>query len=257
MYGVLRALQEHVAQEVVRVLLSAIALCVCSVAALADSAVMQAARLPPERDFIQVGTSSWYGEWHHGRITANGERFDMHAMTAAHRFLPLGTFVRVTNLSNQKSVMLRVNDRGPYIHGRVLDVSFGAAQQLGFVEDGLAPVRIMTIPAPVPKPVPRASAVLVALPVSKPFMPDRGGPSEAWRVQIAALWNHHDAETEWQRLARRYGSLLHDHAPRIEQHWSNGRDVYRLKIGAFAGRQIALNVCRTLKDAGQDCLVVR
>jgi len=99
----------------------------------------------PEKPFAQVGTASWYGPWHHGRRTANGERFDMHAMTAAHRELPLGTRVLVTNLENQRAVQVRINDRGPYIRGRILDLSAAAARALGMRERGLATVRIETL----------------------------------------------------------------------------------------------------------------
>jgi rare lipoprotein A len=90
----------------------------------------------------QVGTASWYGPRFHGRKTATGARFDQDKLTAAHRTLPLDTVVRVTNLENNHSVVVLVNDRGPYIKGRVLDLSKGAARALDMVEDGLARVRI-------------------------------------------------------------------------------------------------------------------
>jgi len=80
----------------------------------------------------QVGNASWYGKSFHGRATASGEDFDMFELTAAHRQLPLGSFVRVTNLHNGKSVVVRVNDRGPFVKGRILDLSYGAARMLDF-----------------------------------------------------------------------------------------------------------------------------
>jgi rare lipoprotein A len=92
--------------------------------------------------FTQEGVASWYGKTHQGRLTANGERFDMRALTAAHRSLPFGTVVRVTNLDTGRTVRLRVNDRGPYVGGRILDLSVAAAAALGLKEDGLARVRI-------------------------------------------------------------------------------------------------------------------
>ncbi len=98
---------------------------------------------PPARKGAElVGTASWYGPKYHGRTTASGERFDMEALTAAHRTLPFGTRVRVTNLLNGRKLVLKVNDRGPFIAGRVLDVSRRAARELGFLEAGLAEVRI-------------------------------------------------------------------------------------------------------------------
>lgn len=90
----------------------------------------------------QVGTASWYGEYFDGKPTASGEPYDMYDMTAAHLTLPLGTYVRVTNLRNGKSVVVRVNDRGPYIEGRTIDLSYGAAKALNFTEKGLQRVRL-------------------------------------------------------------------------------------------------------------------
>ncbi|CAJ94639.1 Endolytic peptidoglycan transglycosylase RlpA [Cupriavidus necator] len=92
--------------------------------------------------FEQRGVSSWYGKGFHGRKTANGERFDMRAMTAAHPTLPLDSWVLVRNLRNNKVAVLRINDRGPYHGNRVLDVSYGAARRLGFVERGATNVEI-------------------------------------------------------------------------------------------------------------------
>jgi rare lipoprotein A len=88
------------------------------------------------------GIASWYGEDFHGRLTANGEIFDMHAISAAHPTLPMPSYVRVTNLANRKSLVVRVNDRGPYAHGRVIDLSVKAAKLLGFHHKGLGRVRV-------------------------------------------------------------------------------------------------------------------
>jgi rare lipoprotein A len=90
----------------------------------------------------RVDVASWYGEWHHGRPTASGEPYDMTALTAAHRSLPLGACVEVTHVANGRRVHVRVNDRGPYIDGRTIDLSHRAAEDLGMVDDGLARVRI-------------------------------------------------------------------------------------------------------------------
>jgi rare lipoprotein A len=92
-----------------------------------------------------VGNASWYGNRHHGKQTASGERFDEFAMTAAHRTLPFGTRVRVTNLENHRSVIVRVNDRGPFVEGRIIDLSLAAARALGIADEGVAPVRLQTL----------------------------------------------------------------------------------------------------------------
>jgi rare lipoprotein A len=89
-----------------------------------------------------VGLASYYGKKFHGRKTANGERFNMYALTAAHKRLPFGTRVRVTHLKNGRSVAVRINDRGPFVRGRIIDLSYGAAKKLGMVTLGVARVRI-------------------------------------------------------------------------------------------------------------------
>jgi rare lipoprotein A len=93
----------------------------------------------------QVGTASWYGDYFEGKATASGEPYNMYDLTAAHPTLPLGSFVKVTNLRNRKVVVVRVNDRGPIVPGRIIDLSFGAAQVLQFNGKGLQPVRLDVI----------------------------------------------------------------------------------------------------------------
>jgi rare lipoprotein A len=95
--------------------------------------------------YDKTGTASFYGAKHQGKRTASGERFNQHALTAAHRQLPFGTRVKVTNLSNDKTVVVRINDRGPYSRGRLIDVSRGAAERLGMLRSGTAQVRMQAI----------------------------------------------------------------------------------------------------------------
>jgi len=94
---------------------------------------------------IIKGVSSFYAEDFHGKLTANGEVYDMYGLTAAHKTLPLNTVCRVTNLENDKSLILRINDRGPYIKGRILDCSYGAAKKLDFINQGTTKVKIEVI----------------------------------------------------------------------------------------------------------------
>lgn len=110
----------------------------------------------PQHHWYQVGRASWYGKFFQGQQTASGESYDMNAMTCAHRTLPMGSLVRVTNLRNHKSVVVRVNDRGPLPQNRIIDLSYKAARMLGFGRRGTAPVRVdlitpqlaeMTLPA--------------------------------------------------------------------------------------------------------------
>lgn len=101
----------------------------------------------PNRAFTQEGQASWYGANHHGKTTANGEPFDMEALSAAHRTLPFGTLVRVTNKANGKTVTVRINDRGPFVNGRIIDLSARAARELGIMKNGVAAVRIEQVAA--------------------------------------------------------------------------------------------------------------
>jgi rare lipoprotein A len=90
----------------------------------------------------QEGKASWYGKEQHGHLTANGEHFDMHALTAAHKTLPMHSRVRVTNKLNGKSVIVRINDRGPYARGRVIDLSYAAARAIDMIDRGVVPVLV-------------------------------------------------------------------------------------------------------------------
>ncbi|WP_251834828.1 septal ring lytic transglycosylase RlpA family protein [Serpens gallinarum] len=114
---------------------------------------MHGSLFPPEASATGIkgqlktreGKASWYGKRFHGKKTASGEPFNQHALTAAHRSLPFGTLVRVTNLANKRSVVVRINDRGPYVGSRVIDVSRKAAEKLGMLDRGVAPVRLQRL----------------------------------------------------------------------------------------------------------------
>jgi rare lipoprotein A len=106
--------------------------------------------LPEQPFYSQVGTASWYGSAHHGRKTASGERFNMNDMTAAHRSAKMGTVLRVTNLENGRTTTVRVNDRGPYVKGRIIDLSAAAARDLGMKKDGVARVKLEAFAADQP-----------------------------------------------------------------------------------------------------------
>lgn len=111
-----------------------------------DSPKVQSQKPKADKPY-QVGTASWYGDYFEGKPTASGEPFDMYDFTAAHPTLPLGTFVRVTNLRNGRSVIVRINDRGPVVEGRIIDVSYNVAKVLDFKARGLQRVRLDIIPS--------------------------------------------------------------------------------------------------------------
>jgi len=102
-------------------------------------------RMASARGFDQQGVASWYGRKFHGRLTASGERYDMFSMTAAHKSLPLPTYARVTNLANNKSIVVRINDRGPFVDDRLIDLSYAAAAKLDMLSAGTANVRVVTL----------------------------------------------------------------------------------------------------------------
>jgi rare lipoprotein A len=101
----------------------------------------------PSAKPYQVGTASWYGDYFEGRPTASGEPYNMYDLTAAHPTLPLGTLVKVTNLRNRRTVIVRINDRGPIVPGRIIDLSYNAARVLRFEEQGIQRVRLDVVPA--------------------------------------------------------------------------------------------------------------
>lgn len=101
--------------------------------------------MPSSRGYSERGVASWYGKKFHGNLTSNRETYDMHAMTAAHKTLPLPSYVRVRNLRNDKSIVVRVNDRGPFVHNRIIDLSYSAALRLDMVQDGTSLVEVTAI----------------------------------------------------------------------------------------------------------------
>jgi rare lipoprotein A len=139
--------------------------------------------IPPDAKpvLVETGIASWYGAPYHNRRGSNGEIYDMHAMTAAHRTLPLGTIVRVTNPENGKSARVRITDRGPFIEGRILDLSRAAADKIGIVQQGTGPVRIEVLKTPEPI--------------------EAGGK---WAVQIGGFGHEENARDLAGHLSRRY-----------------------------------------------------
>jgi rare lipoprotein A len=120
------------------------------------SARVPASVKPASIGETETGIASWYGLPYHGRRSANGEVFDMEQLTAAHRTFPFDTWVEVTNLENQKHIDVRITDRGPFVKGRIIDLSLAAAREIDMVQAGIVKVRIKVIPKPIPDPQPDA-----------------------------------------------------------------------------------------------------
>lgn len=221
-----------------------------------------------DRELEQEGVASWYGAELNGRRTANGETFDMNEMTAAHRTLPLPSWVEVTNLDTGKQIVVRVNDRGPFHSKRIIDLSRRAAQMLGFGASGQANVRIRRVyPAAAPPPLEEAvnaptAGVDGALLAPPPIVPEPvalrddvlartpglGGP--LYYVQVASVGTEKNARALAEDLDH-FGPVDVVTAP------DNGRARYRVRLGPFASLEAANAILADLKSAGySDALVV-
>lgn len=192
----------------------------------------------PRSPTTTVGVASWYGPGFHGRRTATGERYDQHRLTAAHRTWPLGTAVRVTHLESGRSVVVRINDRGPFVDDREIDLSYGAARQLGMVQQGTARVRL------------------------DPIL-DPDGPPRAVRfaVQVGSFRTEPHATALRHEVARLRGIGLAPlrRGPR-EVYVAKARRAdgtfYRVRVGLCADRSEAEDLASELASAGLDSIVV-
>jgi rare lipoprotein A len=216
--------------------------------------------------FVQKGIASWYGVGFHGKKTSNGEIYDMHALSAAHKTLPLGIHVRVTNLNNGKKIILRINDRGPYAKNRVLDLSRAAALKLGYHETGTAPVLIEALGYPAEQPSPRETDRMLPGAISRSPFNSAGvlsgsGPQAGeyhphqveakYFVQVGAFENQASAASLLYRVRLRFPSAV------MEKNTSRDQAVYCVRLKHFTSRQEAEKARLKLADWGfPDCLIV-
>ncbi len=191
------------------------------------------------RNGVQVGVASWYGPGFHGNRTANGEIYDQYELTAAHRTLPLGTHVMVTDLDNGRAVEVRVNDRGPFVDGRVIDLSYAAARTLGMVGPGTARVRVEVL----------GRAVASAPPPLVP-PPPRDLPSASFLVEVAALSDAGRAEHLGDVLRSRFPETF------VSPLASTERTYYRVRIGPYPLRSAALARAERVTRLGYPAVIV-
>ncbi|MBW1852709.1 MAG: septal ring lytic transglycosylase RlpA family protein, partial [Deltaproteobacteria bacterium] len=173
--------------------------------------------LSDSEGFVQYGNASWYGEAFHGRPTASGEIFNMRKKSAAHKILPLGTYVRATNLSNNKQVIVRINDRGPFVKGRIIDLSYAAAKEIGLIKPGVGKVKIIALGREVGK----IDSPLGSKPVVEVIDLTRG----EFTVQVAAFRNKDNALRLSDRL-----KVIFDY---VDVELSNDKDkvtIYRVRV---------------------------
>jgi len=175
----------------------------------------------------QTGVASWYGPGFHGQPTSSGEIYDQNELTGAHRTLPLGTRVEVTNLDNGRSVEVRINDRGPFVDGRIIDLSYAAARSLGMIGPGTVPVRLEVLNG------------------SSPHL-----ESAAFTVQVGSFADPNNAHRLKATLEKRF-----DHV-RIAPLDGNGQRYYRVRVGRFESRDDAVALARSVAPLGLPAIIV-
>jgi rare lipoprotein A len=181
------------------------------------------AAIPQKVKGVEVGWASWYGADFHGRKTASGEVYDMYQLTAAHRTFPLGSTVMVTHLKDGKSVMVTINDRGPFVKGRIIDLSYAAAQALGMVEEGVARVRVEIInegssPSP--------------------------SPAGLFTVQVGSFIDRSNASRLMEELQKEYTDVYTQVLKTPETTY------YRVRLGKFRTREEAYQLATRLAREG-------
>jgi len=169
---------------------------------------------------LEEGNASWYGAPFHGRRTSNGEIYDMHQMTAAHRTLPFSTVVRVTNLTNGKQTEVRITDRGPFVEGRIIDLSMGAARAIDMVGAGVARVRLELVSGPHPT-------------------------AGQFTVQVGAFARPENATRLRTRLERTYQPIL------VQEYDSPKGKFYRVRVGRVASEDRAQRLAERLEREQQ------
>jgi len=195
------------------------------------------------RPYKERGVASWYGKMFHGQKTSIGETYDMYAMTAAHPTLPLPSYARVTNVATGRSVIVRVNDRGPFLQGRIIDLSYAAANRVGIAARGSGEVEVesiipgespmLTAQAPLP-PVARAVEAPPAAPVTpQPPQPQVAG---GYAVQLGAFQSYNNAQNF---LAHVQGQLAD---AKVEPKVREANGLYRVYVGPYADRDEARRV---------------
>ncbi len=193
--------------------------------------------------YTERGVASWYGKKFHGRKTSSGETYDMYAMTAAHKALPLPTYVEVTNIDNGRRIVVKVNDRGPFVHNRIIDLSYGAASKLGIIGTGTAFVEVRAIDARDP----RRSGVAEATPEPDSVNTDDKPNGQQLFIQVGAFAEYDNAMRMQQRLLG-YGF----NNTRLVQANPNSRGLYRVRIGPVSSVNDHDALIRRLHDAGID-----
>ncbi|MEW6570763.1 MAG: septal ring lytic transglycosylase RlpA family protein [Nitrospirota bacterium] len=183
----------------------------------------------------EYGIASWYGSDFHGKYTSSGEKFNMYAMTCAHRKYPFGSVLKITNVTNNKSIDCIVNDRGPFVGGRDIDLSYAAARDIGMIGQGTGQVKIEYLG--------RDEAYIKEV----KYLSETG----PFTIQVGAFEELPNARRLERALEMRYKHVY------ITESLLNGRTFYRVRIGKFLTREDANNLARMLADEGYRVLITR
>ena len=190
--------------------------------------------LQSARGYSERGAASWYGKKFHGRRTSSGEKYDMFAMTAAHRTLPLPTYVRVVNLKNGRTAIVKVNDRGPFLHNRLIDLSYAAAYKLGIIGTGTGLVEVTAV-------FPDSQSAHATTPVARAPVISR---QPRVFLQLGAFADQDNALRMQEQLAKQ------GYSPGLEQVSKNGLVLYRVRIGPLSGVEAADLTSARLRAVG-------
>ncbi len=206
------------------------------------------------------GTASWYGPEFHGKKTASGEVFDMTDLTAAHKELALGTTCIVTNLRNNKSVTVRINDRGPFVKDRVIDLSYAAAKVVGMIDTGTAPVRVevlaggdtiagepVVVPAVVETPI--ETEIIASAPVETGTAAAPAETAVLYTVQVGSFSSKENADTLLETLSTSRKDAYVEEFPTTESTY------WRVRVGKFAAREDAERAAAELTAAGYSVFI--
>jgi rare lipoprotein A len=183
--------------------------------------------LPTAEGYIERGVASWYGPGFHSERTASGEPYDMYAMTAAHRTLPVPAYAEVTNLRNGRRVVVRINDRGPFVGDRIIDLSYSAAWKLDMLREGTAPVEVRVI---TPRPPTATTSTTGAAAPSVPAVPATAAAVVSQWLQVGSFAQRDNAERLLARLAAAGIS-----AARIDVREDGTRVLHRVRVGPLSG----------------------
>lgn len=190
--------------------------------------------------YRERGIASWYGTKFHGRSTSSGEPYDMYAMTAAHRSLPLPTYARVTNLQNGRQIVVKVNDRGPFHQNRIIDLSYAAAHKLGITGQGTGMVEVEAITPG--QPAPRTTQVATSRPEPRAV---NGHVLPGLYLQVGAFINQGNAERLRDRLVRSSLGRV-----QVQSALAGSRPVYRVRLGPLRSVDQADQLAQTLNNLG-------